>query len=59
MQAEERLSRQAMWEDEKIGGDLSEDHSKEPVQRKLRSGCRISERRRLEAEIEKDMMMSE
>ena len=33
-------------------------YSKEQVQHRLRSGCRISERRRLEAVIGKDMMMS-
>jgi len=33
--------------------------SKELMQRRLRSGCRTSERMRLQIEIEKGIMMSE
>ena len=46
-------------EDEQTGGGPFGVRSKELVQRRLRSGCRISERMRLEAGIEKGMMMSE
>jgi len=47
------------WEDEQTDGGLLEVRSKELVQHRLWSGCGTSERMRLEAEIEKDMTMSE
>ena len=44
---------------EQTGGGLLGVRSKELVQHRLRSGCRISEWMTLEAGIEKGMMMSE
>ena len=57
-QAEEKRHQQTRLEDEKTVGELLEVYSKEQMQRRLRSGCRISEWRRLEAEIGKDVIMS-
>jgi len=45
-------------EDEQTGGDLWGVRSKELVQHRLRSGCRISARRILEAEIARGMRRS-
>ena len=45
--------------DEQTDIGLLGDHCEDLVQHRLRSGCRTSERTRLEAEIEKDMKMRE
>jgi len=46
-------------DDEQTDGGLLEVRSKELVQRRLRSGCRTSDKIRLEPKIDKGKIMSE